>query len=90
MIEADDDAWTARLPAELSKEQREQVRATLKRAIVMIEPEFPAKRILATVEADQLYALPWIGPGNRASVSFCSVGTVQVRKFLLAVTGVGE
>ena len=42
------------------------MRATLKRAIVMIEPDFPAERILATVEADQLYALPWIGPGSRA------------------------
>jgi hypothetical protein len=42
-------------------EERKQMRATLKRAIVtMIEPEFPAERILATVESDQLYALPWM------------------------------
>jgi NAD(P)-dependent dehydrogenase (short-subunit alcohol dehydrogenase family) len=58
LVEADDDAWTERLPAELSKEQREQVRATLKRAIAtMIEPQDAAERILAAVEADQLYAL---------------------------------
>jgi len=58
LVEADDDAWTEHLPAELSKEQREQVRATLKRGIATVmEPEVAAERILAAVEADQLYAL---------------------------------
>jgi hypothetical protein len=91
LIEAYDDAWTERLPAELLK-KRKQERATLKWTIVtMIEPEFPAERILATVEIDQLYALPWIGPGKQG-LPFPSApaGTAQVRKFLLAVTGVGE
>jgi NAD(P)-dependent dehydrogenase (short-subunit alcohol dehydrogenase family) len=58
LVQADNDAWTEHLPAELSKEHREQVRAMLKRGIVtMIEPEIAAERILAAVEADQLYAL---------------------------------
>jgi NAD(P)-dependent dehydrogenase (short-subunit alcohol dehydrogenase family) len=58
LVQADNNAWTELLPAELSKDRREQVRATLKRAIVtMIEPEVAAERILAAVEANQLYAL---------------------------------
>jgi NAD(P)-dependent dehydrogenase (short-subunit alcohol dehydrogenase family) len=58
LIQTDNDAWTEHLPAELSKEQREQVRTTLKRGIAtMIEPQDAAESILAAVEADQLYAL---------------------------------
>ena len=58
LVEADDDAWTEHLPAELSKEQLGQVRATLKRGIATVmEPEVAAERILAAVEADQLYVL---------------------------------
>ncbi|HKR51663.1 MAG TPA: SDR family NAD(P)-dependent oxidoreductase [Pseudonocardiaceae bacterium] len=58
LVQADNDAWTELLPAELSKQQREQLRKTLKRGIAtMIEPQVAAERILVAVEADQLYAL---------------------------------
>jgi NAD(P)-dependent dehydrogenase (short-subunit alcohol dehydrogenase family) len=47
-----------RLPAGLSAEQVEQVAARLEEGMVtMTEPDVVAERILAAVEADQLYAL---------------------------------
>lgn len=58
LVQADNDAWSEHVPAELSTEQREQLRARLKRGIAtMMEPEVAAESILAAVEADQLYAL---------------------------------
>jgi NAD(P)-dependent dehydrogenase (short-subunit alcohol dehydrogenase family) len=58
LVQAKYDAWSKHLPAGLSKEQVEQLRARFKRGIAtMIEPEVAAESILAAVEADQLYAL---------------------------------
>ena len=58
LVEADNAAGTEHLPAELSTEQREQLRATLKRGIATVmEPQVAAESILAAVETDQLYAL---------------------------------
>jgi NAD(P)-dependent dehydrogenase (short-subunit alcohol dehydrogenase family) len=61
LVEADDDGWTEYLPADLLMErmqQLEQLRMTLKGgAATIMEPEVAAERILAAVEADQLYAL---------------------------------
>jgi NAD(P)-dependent dehydrogenase (short-subunit alcohol dehydrogenase family) len=61
LAQADDDAWTEHLPADLSMEQleqMEQLRAVFKRGIAtMMEPEVAAERILAAVDADRLYAL---------------------------------
>jgi hypothetical protein len=58
LAQADNDTWTEHLPAELSTEQKEQLRAIFKRGIATVmEPQVAAERILAAVEADQLYAL---------------------------------
>lgn len=58
LAQADDDVLTEYLPANMSGEQMEQLRAELQRGIAtMIEPYVAAERILATVEADRLYAL---------------------------------
>ncbi|MDQ3761347.1 MAG: SDR family NAD(P)-dependent oxidoreductase [Actinomycetota bacterium] len=58
MAAADDDAWVEHPPADLSREQMQQLRAGFKRLIATImEPEVAAERILAAVEADRLYAL---------------------------------
>jgi NAD(P)-dependent dehydrogenase (short-subunit alcohol dehydrogenase family) len=58
LVQADDDAWTEHLPADLPMEQIEQLRAAFKRGIAtMMEAEVAAERILAAVEADRLYAL---------------------------------
>jgi NAD(P)-dependent dehydrogenase (short-subunit alcohol dehydrogenase family) len=59
LLQAGDDAQLAEhLPAGLSPEQVEQVRARLEYGMgAMMEPEVAAERILAAVEADRLYAL---------------------------------
>jgi len=59
LLQAGDDAQLAEyLPAGLSAEQVQQVRARLEYGIpTMMEPDVVAERILAAVEADQLYAL---------------------------------
>ncbi|MGH3974087.1 MAG: SDR family oxidoreductase [Pseudonocardiaceae bacterium] len=65
-----DDAWGAHLP-DMSREQREQVRAGLEPVLATVmEPEVAAEHILAAVEADQLYALTHgdIGDGVRHRV----------------------
>jgi NAD(P)-dependent dehydrogenase (short-subunit alcohol dehydrogenase family) len=58
-LQAGDDAQLAeRLPAGLSAEQVQQVKAMLEQGIpTMMEPDVVAQRILTAVEADQLYAL---------------------------------
>lgn len=54
----DDGQLAQRLPAGLSVEQVEQVRARLAQGIAtMMEPDVAVERILAAVEADRLYAL---------------------------------
>jgi NAD(P)-dependent dehydrogenase (short-subunit alcohol dehydrogenase family) len=59
LLQAGDDAQLAEhLPAGLSPEQVQQVRARLEYGMgAMMEPELAAERILAAVEADRLYAL---------------------------------
>jgi NAD(P)-dependent dehydrogenase (short-subunit alcohol dehydrogenase family) len=58
LAQADDDALADHLPADLSMQQRNQLRAMLQRGIAtIIEPEVATQRILAAVEADRLYAL---------------------------------
>lgn len=69
LLQTGDDAQLAeRLGAGLSVEQVEQVRARLVQGMAtMMEPDVAAERILAAVEADQLYALTHgdIGDGAR-------------------------
>ena len=58
LVRMDNDILAEYLPAEMSTEQKEQLWAKLNRGIAtMIESEIAAERILAAVEADQLYAL---------------------------------
>jgi NAD(P)-dependent dehydrogenase (short-subunit alcohol dehydrogenase family) len=59
LLQAGDDAQLAEhLPADLSVQQMEQVRASLARGMATImQPDVAAERILAAVEADRLYAL---------------------------------
>jgi hypothetical protein len=59
LFQVGDNAQLAeRLPAGFSREQVEQVRATLESGLAtMMEPDVAAERILAAVEANRLYEL---------------------------------
>jgi NAD(P)-dependent dehydrogenase (short-subunit alcohol dehydrogenase family) len=58
LAQADDDPLGDHLPAELSMQQRHQLRAMLERGITtMMEPQVAVERILAAVETDRLYVL---------------------------------
>ena len=58
LAQADDDTAAEQLPADLPKERRQQLQATLQGMITTImEPSVAAERILAAVQADRFYAL---------------------------------
>ncbi len=71
LVQKYDDGLVEYLPADLSREQREQLRAGFEPVLATImEPEVAAEHILAAVEANQLYALTHgdIGDGVRHRV----------------------